>query len=341
MFAAVTTTGVYCRPGCPGRPKRENVRFYPSAAEARGGGFRACKRCRPDEAAAAARRTSSTRGCRVPWASFCSSATSCGCAASTCRIRRARPRSGGAGGGRTSPSPRPASSSTSTSRASGGSSTCRWRPGHAVPEEVWDALRAIPYGETRSYGELAEEIGRPGGGEGGGRANGLNPLAIVVPCHRVIGSNRSLTGYAAGVERKRQLLELEAGVLGLGGALGPAYLAGGARAASRANMRPRGAPRQRPAHRRLRLRGRRPDRPARVPRVAAARGLRLPRRHRALPVRRPVGRRAAGVRARAGRTCCSTDGAKLLVVACNSATAAALPALREELERPGARSSAS
>ena len=88
--------------------------------------------------------------------------------------------------------------------------------GTPFQNDVWDALRAIPYGETRSYGELAEEIGRPGAARAVGAANGLNPLAIVVPCHRVIGSNRSLTGYAAGVERKRQLLELEAGVLGLG-----------------------------------------------------------------------------------------------------------------------------
>jgi methylated-DNA-[protein]-cysteine S-methyltransferase len=82
-------------------------------------------------------------------------------------------------------------------------------------QEVWDALREIPYGETRSYGELAARIGRPGAARAVGLANGRNPIAIIVPCHRVIGSNRSLTGYAAGVERKRTLLELEAGVLGL------------------------------------------------------------------------------------------------------------------------------
>jgi methylated-DNA-[protein]-cysteine S-methyltransferase len=82
-------------------------------------------------------------------------------------------------------------------------------------QEVWSALRDIPYGETRSYGQLAAQIGRPGAARAVGLANGRNPIAIVVPCHRVIGSNRSLTGYAAGVERKRQLLELETGVLGL------------------------------------------------------------------------------------------------------------------------------
>src|SRR5918999_1581075 len=61
VFAAVTTSGVYCRPGCPGRPKRENRRFYPSTEAARQAGFRACKRCHPDEAAAPARETLYTR----------------------------------------------------------------------------------------------------------------------------------------------------------------------------------------------------------------------------------------------------------------------------------------
>jgi methylated-DNA-[protein]-cysteine S-methyltransferase len=74
---------------------------------------------------------------------------------------------------------------------------------------VWRALRAIPAGETLSYGELAARVGQPGAARAVGLANGKNPIAIVVPCHRVIGADGSLTGYAGGVERKRWLLDHE------------------------------------------------------------------------------------------------------------------------------------
>lgn len=76
--------------------------------------------------------------------------------------------------------------------------------------EVWAALRAIPAGETRSYGQLAAAIGRPKAVRAAGLANGQNPIAVVVPCHRVIGANGTLTGYAGGIERKRWLLDHEA-----------------------------------------------------------------------------------------------------------------------------------
>ena len=77
---------------------------------------------------------------------------------------------------------------------------------------VWEALVEIPYGETVSYGELARQVGRPGASRAVGLANGRNPISIVVPCHRVIGASGSLTGYGGGLDRKRFLLELEAGV---------------------------------------------------------------------------------------------------------------------------------
>ena len=76
--------------------------------------------------------------------------------------------------------------------------------------QVWEALRAIPYGTTVSYSELARRIGRPSAARAVGGAVGQNPLAIVVPCHRVVGANGALTGFAWGVDRKRRLLELEA-----------------------------------------------------------------------------------------------------------------------------------
>ena len=78
---------------------------------------------------------------------------------------------------------------------------------------VWDALRAIPYGETASYGELAARIGNPSAVRAVGLANGRNPIAVIVPCHRVIGADGSLTGYGGGLERKRTLLDLERGPL--------------------------------------------------------------------------------------------------------------------------------
>lgn len=76
---------------------------------------------------------------------------------------------------------------------------------------VWGALRKIPAGTTRSYGEIAEEVGRPGAQRAVGAANGSNCLCLVIPCHRVIGADGSLSGYGGGVWRKRRLLEMEAG----------------------------------------------------------------------------------------------------------------------------------
>jgi len=76
-------------------------------------------------------------------------------------------------------------------------------------QSVWRALAEIPWGEWRSYGDLARAIGRPRAVRAVGAANGRNPLPIVVPCHRVVGSDRSLTGFAGGLEIKRYLLALE------------------------------------------------------------------------------------------------------------------------------------
>jgi methylated-DNA-[protein]-cysteine S-methyltransferase len=87
--------------------------------------------------------------------------------------------------------------------------------GSPFQRQVWRALQQIPYAETISYGELARRIGIPSASRAVGVANGHNPVAVVVPCHRVIGADGSLTGYGGGLDRKRVLLELEAGVLAL------------------------------------------------------------------------------------------------------------------------------
>ena len=85
--------------------------------------------------------------------------------------------------------------------------------GTPFQREVWAALRAIPAGETRSYGQVATAIGRPRAVRAVGLANGANPVGIIVPCHRVVGANGTLTGYAGGLERKRWLLAHEAAAL--------------------------------------------------------------------------------------------------------------------------------
>ena len=81
--------------------------------------------------------------------------------------------------------------------------------GTPFQRRVWNALLAIPYGETRSYGRLAREIGYPSAARAVGAANGRNPISIVVPCHRVLGSNGQLTGFAGGLGTKARLLALE------------------------------------------------------------------------------------------------------------------------------------
>jgi methylated-DNA-[protein]-cysteine S-methyltransferase len=81
--------------------------------------------------------------------------------------------------------------------------------GDTFQQRVWTLLKGIPYGETTTYGELARDLGDPALARAVGRAVGSNPLSVIVPCHRVVGKDGKLTGYAGGLERKRFLLELE------------------------------------------------------------------------------------------------------------------------------------
>jgi methylated-DNA-[protein]-cysteine S-methyltransferase len=82
--------------------------------------------------------------------------------------------------------------------------------GTGFQKSVWAALLDIPYGETATYGEVAAAVGRPDSVRAVGATNGRNPIAVIVPCHRVIGADGTLVGYGGGLPRKRQLLELEA-----------------------------------------------------------------------------------------------------------------------------------
>ncbi len=104
--------------------------------------------------------------------------------------------------------------------------------GTEFQRRVWMALRDIPFAQTVTYGDIAREIGNPKGVRAVGLANGRNPISIIVPCHRVIGHNGTLTGYGGGIERKRWLLEHEARYAGLAGTpLGNGAQGQGARSA--------------------------------------------------------------------------------------------------------------
>jgi methylated-DNA-[protein]-cysteine S-methyltransferase len=87
--------------------------------------------------------------------------------------------------------------------------------GTGFQKQVWEALLAIPFGETRTYGQLAIQLGRPTASRAVGAANGRNPVAVIVPCHRVVGSTGKLTGFAGGLDAKAHLLNLERRVQGL------------------------------------------------------------------------------------------------------------------------------
>lgn len=87
-----------------------------------------------------------------------------------------------------------------------------WSAGTAFQQRVWQALLGIAHGQTRRYGELAQQIGQPTAARAVAAAIGRNPLSIVVPCHRVLGADGSLTGYAGGLDRKAALLALERGI---------------------------------------------------------------------------------------------------------------------------------
>ncbi len=88
--------------------------------------------------------------------------------------------------------------------------------GTAFQQKVWEQLQSIPYGETRSYGQIAAAIGNPKASRAVGGANNKNPIAIIIPCHRVIGANGALVGYAGGLTVKETLLALEKRVRGFG-----------------------------------------------------------------------------------------------------------------------------
>ena len=214
FISGCRTTKIYCRPGCPPgrRTKPENRIYFKSREEARARGYRACKVCRPDESLS---ETFFLTDYQSPVGPYILAGSRWGTVAVKTR-ERAR---------------------TFFDRWEKEHITVKYDGAHnlelikqldayfagqlrqfTVPldlrgtpfqRQVWDILQMIPWGETRSYGQIAAALGRPKAARAVGRAVGTNPVSIMVPCHRIIGSNGMLTGYGGGLDRKAALLKRE------------------------------------------------------------------------------------------------------------------------------------
>ncbi len=213
------TTKIYCRPGCPPgrRTKPENRVHFNSREEARAHGYRACKVCKPDGPEAIP-ETFFIKYYDSPLGRYVLASSNRGvvCIKPEDQIStRTYPWERG--------SIRTQDGNGYNDEASG--ELDAYFAGElrqfSVPLDlrgtdfqlrVWELLRGIPYGETRSYSQIASLMDRPKAGRAVGRANGGNPVSIVVPCHRVIGANGDLVGYGGGLKRKKTLLGLEARV---------------------------------------------------------------------------------------------------------------------------------
>lgn len=213
IFAAVKTTGIYCRPGCPAQPLRRNVSFFETAEAARAAGYRACKRCKPDDP--------------LPIVRWAVAETSLGqmlIAASEKGICRLSFDEGEAEVRARYPKadviPADATMQPWIDGAVQAVENPKAMPnlpldpdGTPFQHAVWAELRRIPPGETRTYAQVAAAVGKPKAIRAAGTANGANRVAVLIPCHRVIGSDGALHGYAYGLERKRELLRREGVIL--------------------------------------------------------------------------------------------------------------------------------
>lgn len=206
-FYSVRTTGVYCRPSCAARPKMENVGFHATAAQAERAGFRPCKRCRPQCEAidAAIARTSfgltliarSTKGvCAIL---FGESRT-----ALKRDLRKRFPDAVIMDRGE------PDAQTIAFVEARDGTTPALDMRGTQFQARVWRSLQRIPAGKTASYADVAKALGSPRAVRAVAQACAANPLAIAVPCHRVVRGDGGLSGYRWGTARKTQLLAREA-----------------------------------------------------------------------------------------------------------------------------------
>jgi AraC family transcriptional regulator of adaptative response/methylated-DNA-[protein]-cysteine methyltransferase len=216
FVAAVRTTGIFCRPSCRVRkPLPKNVSYVPDAASARAAGYRACLRCQPDDAMPVTLTTIGTpigpmlAGATDEAVVLCDFAERRMIAAQLATVRR---RIGPTHQGASALLERLADQLDEYFAGTRRSFDLPIEmPGSAFQERVWAELRRIPYGETISYRGLAERVDSGAAWRAVGRANGSNRVALIVPCHRVIGSGGGLGGYGGGLPAKQRLLELEAG----------------------------------------------------------------------------------------------------------------------------------
>ncbi len=224
FYYSVRTTGVYCRPSCAARlARRENVAFHDSPATAERAGFRPCKRCRPHTTSPADRRAGGTTAIRFgvrdcSFGAILVAATERG----VCAILL---------GDDPETLVHDLQDRFPTARMIGGDTAFEQlvatvvgfveapRHGLNLPldvqgtgfqRRVWQALREIPAGETASYRDIAERIGSPQAVRAVAGACAANPIAVAIPCHRVVRADGGLSGYRWGVERKRALLDREA-----------------------------------------------------------------------------------------------------------------------------------
>ena len=213
FYYSVASTGVYCRPSCGARlPRRENVAFHQSAADAERAGFRPCKRCRPD-----ARQIGYAFGtARV--GKFLVAATEHGLCAillgdtqsDLYRELAAQFPDAVLQRGFALSTRRLAHIAAYLDAPTGHLGVPLDVHGTAFQRRVWRALGEIPAGSTASYGEIARRIGTPAGARAIARACAANPLAVAIPCHRVVRSDGAVSGYRWGIDRKRRLLAREA-----------------------------------------------------------------------------------------------------------------------------------
>ena len=210
------STRIYCRPGCPAgrRTKTESKVYFRSTEEARTEGYRACKICKPDEPAREP-ETFCLTNYQSPLGVYILASSDEGIVcvkpeeqAQTYLERWKRARVAMRGNGALN-----LDLKTQFDAYFAGGLRRFTIPldlrGTSFQRRVWGLLAEIPWGETRSYLQIAEALGSPKAARAVGRAVGTNPISIVIPCHRVIGSDGSLTGYGGGLERKIALLEIE------------------------------------------------------------------------------------------------------------------------------------
>ena len=206
------TTKIYCRPDCPPgrRTKAENRVYFQSVEEARASGYRACKVCRPDEEP----ETLFLDRYNSPLGTYILISSQKGVCYLTPEDEEDYFARWQRSGARFQESEEYSRLVIAELDAYFAGQLRRFTVpidlrGTDFQRSVWEILCGIPYGETRSYSQVAYAVDRPNGPRAVGQAIGRNPISIIIPCHRVIGSNGGLTGYGGGLPRKRALLELE------------------------------------------------------------------------------------------------------------------------------------